>query len=236
VGDLSPLDSDPVPVLPGLESTVSFPDTPWTEIVLESIADPVRLRIVRHLDAHGAASLGELAEAVGVHFNTARPHVQALEADGVLQSRQRPADGPGRRVIEYSLAEPLSGSDADLLSLAELLAAALARSKITPPQLRRIGADWGRYLAGRPGTPNPLELVEEVLTRLGYRARATTRSLQLERCLCPLVAPDSPLQLCTLVEGVIEGVFATAGSELRIQGSDHDPDARSCELRLAKAP
>jgi predicted ArsR family transcriptional regulator len=33
--------------------------------------------------------LSEIAEAVGVHVNTARPHVQALEADGVLHSRQR---------------------------------------------------------------------------------------------------------------------------------------------------
>ena len=80
--------------------------------MLESIADPIRLRVVRHLDDHGAASLTEIAEAVGVHVNTARPHVQALEVDGVLHSRQRQAQGPGRRVIEYFLAEPLSGTEA----------------------------------------------------------------------------------------------------------------------------
>ena len=79
--------------------------------MLESIADPIRLRVVRYLDEHDVGSLSELAEVAGVHVNTVRPHVQALEDDGVLGSRQRRARGPGRRVIEYFLREPLTVTD-----------------------------------------------------------------------------------------------------------------------------
>jgi hypothetical protein len=32
------------------------------------------------------------------------------------------------------------------MAMAELLAAALARAEVDEAQLRRIGADWGRYL------------------------------------------------------------------------------------------
>ena len=48
--------------------------------VLDAVADPVRLRIVRHLAENGSATLSELAEAAGVHLNTIRAHVAALSA------------------------------------------------------------------------------------------------------------------------------------------------------------
>jgi predicted ArsR family transcriptional regulator len=201
--------------------------------MLESIADPIRLRVVRYLDEHGAASLSELADVAGVHVNTMRPHVQALEADGVLHSRQRLARGPGRRVIEYYLREPLSVTDSDLMAMAELLAAALARSQVGEAELRRIGADWGRYLSGRPSEQDPASHLPEVLARFGYHTQADTDGVRLERCLCPLVSPDAPLNICVLIEGVIEGALAAAGSDLRISASEHNPDARSCQVKLS---
>ena len=52
---------------------------------LEAVADPVRLRIVRHLAARGTASVAELSRVIGIHPNTARTHLAALEdADVVL--------------------------------------------------------------------------------------------------------------------------------------------------------
>jgi predicted ArsR family transcriptional regulator len=188
---------------------------------------------VRYLDEHGPASLSELADVAGVHVNTMRPHVQALEADGILYSRQRQARGPGRRVIEYYLREPLSVTDSDLMAMAELLAAALARAQVDEGQLRRIGADWGRYLSGRPTEQDPALHLPEVLRRFGYRTEADRNGVQLDRCLCPLVSPDAPLNICVLIEGVIEGALAAAGSDLRIMEGEHNPDARSCHLKLS---
>ena len=53
--------------------------------VLDAVADPVRLRIVRHLADGGSATLAELADVAGVHPNTIRSHVAALEAADVLR-------------------------------------------------------------------------------------------------------------------------------------------------------
>lgn len=159
-------------------------------------------------------------------------HVQALEDDGVLNSRQRQARGPGRRVIEYFLAEPLSATDADVMAMAELLAAALARARVDDAQLRRIGADWGRYLSGRPGQ-DVSERLPEVLARFGYRVQADDRSVRLEHCLCPIVSPDAPLNICTLIEGVVEGTLGACGSDQVIAEREHHPEARSCRLGLS---
>jgi predicted ArsR family transcriptional regulator len=174
-----------------------------------------------------------LADIVGVHMNTVRPHVQAMENDGILQSRQREAQGPGRRVIEYFLREPLSVAETDLMAMAELLAAALARAQVDPEQLKKIGSDWGRYLSGRPGDQDPAKHVPAVLARFGYNTTVEADQVRLERCLCPFVSPDAPLNVCALIEGVVEGALAAAGSDLRVISREHHPDARSCRLALA---
>lgn len=190
--------------------------------------------MVRHIEEHGPASLNELADAADVHVNTARPHVAALEERGVLVSRQRAARGPGRRVIEYSLSEPLEFSEADFIGVAELLAAALARARLDPEALRAIGADWGRYLSGRPAERDPGDHLPAILGRLGYRVQADGNRVRVERCLCPLIAPDSPEIVCCLMDGVVEGALAASGGRLRLDSTEHDPAARSCCFRLAE--
>ena len=190
--------------------------------------------MVRHIEEHGPASLNELADAADVHVNTARPHVAALEERGVLVSRQRAARGPGRRVIEYFLSEPLEFSENDFIGVAELLAAALARARLDPEALRAIGADWGRYLSGRPAERDPGDHLPAILGRLGYRVQADGNRVRVERCLCPLIAPDSPEIVCCLMDGVVEGALAASGGRVRLDSTEHDPAARSCCFRLAE--
>jgi len=55
--------------------------------VLDAVADPVRLRVVRHLARHDTATLPELAEAAGVHVNTIRGHVASLAVQGYRNRR-----------------------------------------------------------------------------------------------------------------------------------------------------
>ena len=181
----------------------------------------------------GPATLPELAQAAGVHLNTARTHVAALEDAGVLRSDPGVPAGRGRPPLRYRLADDFTLPTTDFRGLAELLAAAVARSGQSPAELRRLGQDWGRYLAGRPGTQTLERVLPAALERLGFAARIEGRELILSSCPCPLVSPDNPVLVCNLAIAVAEGVLAGAGSDLRVAGTTHDPANRRCVAVLA---
>lgn len=184
--------------------------------------------------AESAATLPELAEAANVHLNTARAHVAALEDAGALQAEHAPASGRGRPPLRYRLADDFTFPSSDFLGLAELLAAAVARSEQTPEELHRLGEDWGRYLAGRPGTQELERVLPAALGRLGFDAQLDGEELALSTCPCRLVLPDSPQLLCNLAIAVTEGVLAGCGSSLRVTDRTHDPERRRCTAVLAQ--
>lgn len=199
--------------------------------VLDLIADPVRLAIVRHLSAHGAASLPELADAAGVHVNTARPHVVALQDAGLLVSERRVAARRGRPAVAYRLAAGWTLSATNFFGLAELLATALVRCQQDPKELRALGREWGRYLVGRPRAADVARELPRALERLGFDARVG-EGLVMSGCPCPLVAPERPEMVCALAVGVVDGVLAASGSGSRVVASTHDPERRRCALSL----
>src|SRR3954469_18595082 len=138
--------------------------------VLDAVADPVRLRIVRHLADGGSATLAELADVAGVHLNTIRTHVAALESAELLESTQKAATGPGRPAAEYRLVDGWGLSSTDFLELAGLVAPALARNRPDRVTLSEQGPDWGRFPGGRPGRRVVAEELPRALERLGFQA------------------------------------------------------------------
>lgn len=203
-------------------------------IPLEAIADPARLRMLRRLAERGAAGVAELARAAGVHANTARPHLAALEAAGIVLRESAEPRGRGHPPARFRLAPGFSLPGTDFRGLAELLAAALARSGMRPDDLRALGREWGRFLLGRPGAPaDPREVLPRVLERLGFQARLARGRLHLAACPCPLLLPGQPELLCRLAAGVVDGVLAGIGAGLSVASAEHDPERRSCRLALA---
>lgn len=201
---------------------------------MSEIWHPVRHAILRRA-ADGAATLPELAQAAGVHLNTARTHVAALEAAGALTTESRPPVGRGRPPLRYRLADDYALPTSDFRGLAELLATAVARTDASPEELHRVGEDWGRYLAGRPGTQELERVLPAALERLGFDARleGEGRELVLSACPCRLVSPGRPELVCNLAIAVTEGVLAGCGSSLRVRERSHDPERRHCAAVLA---
>ena len=203
--------------------------------VLEAVADPLRLCIVRHLAEHDSATLAELADVAGVHLNTIRAHVAALERAEVLQRAQKSASGPGRPAVEYRLVDGWGLSSTNFLELAGLLAAALVRKASDAAALRATGADWGRYLAGRPGRRDSAAELARALERLGFQATVSGDLVQLAGCPCAVVSSDHPEVVCALASGLVEGVLAASGSDLRVAAHDNHPELRRCKMRLTPA-
>jgi DNA-binding transcriptional ArsR family regulator len=199
---------------------------------LEALADPVRLRIVRHLVEHDGASLEELADAVGVHPNTARPHLASLEEAGVVERVRQERRGRGRPRVGYRLARDWTLDGQRSTGLPGLLAAALLRAAPSAEELRTAGNDWGRYLVGRPGAHDPRRGLPIALGALGYDARVNDGTLELSACPCPVVSPSRPEQICQLADGVIDGVLSSSGGTLRAGTAVHDPERRRCTVGL----
>jgi predicted ArsR family transcriptional regulator len=202
---------------------------------LDALADPIRLRIVRHLADHPGASLPELADAAGVHLNTARPHAAALEAAAVVERESAPPAGRGRPRMGYRLSAGWSPPTADFRGLAELLAAAVLRTGPDAGELRAVGEEWGRFLQGRPGGHDLAADLPDALAQLGFDARVDGRAVELRACPCPLVLPDRPELVCGLAASVVQGVLEGSGSDMTVTGGSHDPDRRACSLQLARA-
>jgi predicted ArsR family transcriptional regulator len=197
------------------------------------VADPVRLRLLEHLDRSGPAVLVELARAAGVHANTVRGHVAELEEAGVLVRDHVVTGARGRPAVRYRLGEGFRLPSTDFRGLAELLAASLASLDPSPKQLQALGEEWGRWLAGRPATRDADELIPAAMATLGFDARVEAGSAQLSGCPCALLLPDRPELLCRLAAAVVDALAAVSQDRLQVQSSVHDPVARRCELRLA---
>lgn len=194
---------------------------------LDAIADPVRLRVVRHLARTESATLPELSEAVGVHLNTVRPHIDALIAASVLVREPQAPSGRGRPRIGYRLAGDWSPPTADYRGLAELLAATIGRGRRDRARLREIGLECGRD-AGTEGARD----LPRVLERLGFSARVAGDRVELSSCPCPLVAPEDPGLVCDLAAAVADGALSATGTGLAVGGREHDSERRACSLRI----
>jgi predicted ArsR family transcriptional regulator len=193
---------------------------------LDAVADPTRLRIMRHLAARGAASVLELAQSTGVHANTVRAHAAALERAGVLEREPAIPKGRGRPTVRFRLRDDTPPPATDPHGLATVLASALGRPRGARAlaRLRALAAAWGR---DRPGGNS--ELVEG-LARLGFRARVEGDRVELAACPCPLVAPAHPETICQLAHGAANGILTDAGRRVRV--AEHDPQRRRCVFTL----
>jgi predicted ArsR family transcriptional regulator len=191
--------------------------------VVEAVADPIRLRIMRHLAACGPASVVELAQSTGVHANTVRTHAAALERVGLLDRHPAVPEGRGRPALLLRLRDDAPPPAVDPHGLAGVLATALGRPRGARAlaRLRSLAAAWGRDRAG--------ELVDG-MARLGFRARVQGDRVELAACPCPLVAPEHPEMICHVAQGAVNGILADSGR--RVQDADHDPRRRRCVLTL----
>lgn len=202
---------------------------------LEAIADPTRLSIVRHLGEAGPSTPAQIVAGAGVHRNTVRHHLAALQKAGVIEPA--PSDRPdrGRPPRRYRLRGSWTLPSSDFRGLAEVLAQLVRLLDPNPAAIRKIGRAWGRYFRGRPGERILKEDLPPVLERLGFMARVEGREIRVSGCPCPLVIPENPTIVCKLMTAVVEGYLesdvAAPGAPV-IGSAHHDPRRRSCTLRL----
>jgi predicted ArsR family transcriptional regulator len=201
--------------------------------------DSTRGRIVASLRA-GSRTVDELARELDLTDNAVRPHLMALERDGMARPvGVRRGEGAGKPAVLYELhpdAEPLlSRAHAPVLTARlEVLT-----EHLPPREARKLLRETGRRLAANAGGRAAGDLTARAkaaaatLTALGGSVRIEPRrnSITLRGVACPLAgAVKRSPQTCAAVESLVSEISGAAVTER----CDRTDAPRCCfELRNA---
>ncbi len=191
--------------------------------VLKALGDETRYAMYRELARSTAAlSAQDLAEALGIHANTVRLHLERLREAGLVDVEAVHRGTVGRPQHLYFLAAgaPALGFDPPAHALlAGLLAALAERVGADAVDATEIGRVWGTDAGRRTRSRSCLRALESELARLGFEPAAEAAdgahegSARVEFLHCPFreLAEAYPELVCNLHRGLCEGVVDSVG-------------------------
>lgn len=210
--------------------------------LLKALGDNTRYAIYLEL-ARSPIPLAtaEVAEVLGLHVNTVRPHLERMREVGLLRVDTGPKGAVGRPQHRYSLAAdaPALGLEpSPYPTLARMLLRAAGQAGLERGDVLDAGREQGRTdAAGWDAGTDALEALIVEQARLGFDPTVVEegRAATMAFAHCPFrdlaeVQPDLVCGLhCGLVEGLVAGV---GGAEVRRFATlvDRDP----CHVELAR--
>ncbi|KKC04509.1 helix-turn-helix transcriptional regulator [Mycobacterium nebraskense] len=203
-----------------------------------------RLRVLEYVRAHSPVRVADAANALDLHPNTVREHLDAVVGLGLVERSTATALGRGRPATLYrvSAADP-AVAVRDYAGLATALAGQLARTSAHPERdARAAGIEWGRELIdeGNQAGSDPRQSVLEALTRLGFApddekgipgAHEGIGGIALRRCPLLDAARRYPTVVCQVHLGIVEGMLERLGAPSG-RGLDLIPFAEPGACRL----
>jgi len=163
-------------------------------------------------------SAAEVAEASGLHLNTARFHLDALVEDGLATRTAEPRDVPGRPRILYSAQGPRPGPRSYAL-LAEMLTGLVSSLKDSELAAMEAGRAWGEHLVERAapseqiGATEAVARLSRVLDAIGFQPETgpgrTKKDTEVRLHHCPFreVAQRHSDVVCTIHLGLMQGAL-----------------------------
>jgi predicted ArsR family transcriptional regulator len=205
-----------------------------------------RTRVLRVLqDAHAPLGVGDVAQRVGIHANTARFHLDALVDDALVARTAETRDQPGRPRLLYTV---LPGATRvgprNYRLLAQILTSYLSAEVPQPDQAAvRAGRAWGRFLADRPAPfrrPDTLAATKQlvdVLDAIGFVPEAMTtgrqRHVLLHNCPFRETAEDHREVVCSVHLGLMQGLLAEIDAPIEAERLDPFVEPSLCVAHLA---
>lgn len=209
------------------------------QLEARALGDATRYCLFRYIvEANGPVGVDELTAHVRLNHNAVRQHLAVLKDAGLVTEETEQRDRPGRPRLLYrqhpEVAErwDVPGSYA---WLAGLLSAAIRRGQ-EPRQAGR--QDGHRRAAEISGPGDPADLMEQELSRRGFRPARAGRGRRLEftlgRCPFAKVAAADPGTVCQLHLGLAEGLAEGLG-RLRVERlTPRDPFGGGCRLTVQR--
>ena len=205
--------------------------------ILKALGDNTRYAIYLEVARSSSPrSTAEIAETLGLHPNTVRPHLERMRDVGLLDMVMDSRGHVGRPQHRYSVAAeaPSLGLEPPAFPLlARMLGAVAAAAGVDPDDAADIGRDHGRDLATAAAVEPEhciAGLIGELET-LGYDPAAGedpdgTTTVAFTHCPYRELAESWPELVCQLHRGLVEGYVArTGGAEVVAFGTlaDRDP-------------
>ncbi len=184
-----------------------------------------------------------LATSMGLHPNTVREHLIALESGGHVHKERAEPQGRGRPAWRYRPAASTEGSGGEeYAALAATLAAAVAEAPDAAERAAAAGWSWGEGLArtgppvSKAGGPAIRRAVVDLLDRLRFAPSADTEAIRLTRCPLLDAARDYPEVVCSVHAGIIRGALHTWGDEASATRLVPFAEPGACVVHLEPTP
>ena len=187
-------------------------------------------------------STTEIADTLGLHPNTVRPHLERMREVGLLSVEVESRGVVGRPQHRYALAAdaPSLGLEAPTFPLmAGLLANLAAAFNPDPDDVAGVGREHGRHAAvvrAGQGAPSCLAALQAELADMGFdpveQREGDTTTIAFASCPFRQLAEAFPELVCHLHRGMIEGMVEVLGGDEVVRFAtlaDRDP----CQVELA---
>lgn len=209
--------------------------------LLKALGDNTRYAIYLELARSPAPrTTSEVADALGLHPNTVRPHLERMRDVGLLEVDTGGRGGVGRPQHRYHLAPdaPSLGLEpSPWPTLARTLVAAAAAGGLDGADLQEAGSAQGRSDAQRHwrGHPDAVAALTREQARLGFDPEVVTdddtTTMAFAHCPFRELAESNPELLCSLHCGLVEGFVEELGGH-RVTNFHPIADRTPCRVDL----
>jgi predicted ArsR family transcriptional regulator len=190
--------------------------------VLKALGDNTRYAIYLELArSPRPLATADVAESLGLHPNTVRPHLERMREVGLLEVRTELRTGVGRPQHLYSLAPtaPSLGLEPPSFPLLARMLVRLAEAAgASAEDAAEVGRDQGRADAqAHTDAASCLEALVAQLDALGFDPAVTgsddgeTAVVGFAHCPFRELAEAHPELVCALHRGMVEGFVAEVG-------------------------
>ncbi|CDO88140.1 transcriptional regulator [Mycobacterium triplex] len=203
------------------------------------------LRILR--TSREPMTIVAIADALGVHPNTVRFHLDSLVGDDQVEQVEPGRKGPGRPPLMFRAVRQMDrGGTRHYRLLAEILTMAFAGDKDSAAKALAAGRAWGRQLdagssADATSPDQAIGHLVDVLDRLGFapeRRRADgEQQVGLRHCPFLEIAENRTAVVCPVHLGIMQGALETSGAPVAVERLDAfvEPDLCVAHLELQEA-
>ncbi len=192
-----------------------------------ALAAPTRSAILDLLRQRGAMSAKDVAEAVGVHPNVARGHLDMLVQAGLAGFgwKRHAAGGRPSKLYEAGPARSEEGGSLVADLLATLIEESVPNFSIARPLAIKTGARLGRRFRPKEGAltwDEQLHALQRALSNVSGAIRIVDHGedwIELEDRDCPFrsIATAHPDLACSLDKALKEGVMEALGAEAVVE-------------------